>query len=486
MIVAWTALMIWPLLAVIFFAVMSLPAALVTTIVGGYVLLPERVRLDLPVLPSLDKDTIPALVAVLAAAIVAGKTTTPVLKGHIPRHPVVLGLLVVLFLGVAGTVLTNGEPLFFQNQFLPGLRLWDLLASSLTLIMMLLPFVLGRKYLASEEAQLTALKTFVIIALGYSLFALIEIRLSPQMNLWVYGFFPHNFSQHIRGGGYRPLVFLNHGLWLAIFFTTATLAAAGLAKTVKEKQQKAFFLLVALWLFATLALSRSLGALLIAVVFLFLLIQPQKLIRIGLIFVISIVFFYPLLRTMDAVPVEAMVNLISQISVDRAGSLEFRLINEKFILEHGQQKPIFGWGPWDRNLAVALENGRQVIPDGRWTLAFGVGGYVRFIAEFGLLCIGALGLVFGHRSIPLVSLSVAVLLTANLLDLLPNATLTPVTWLWAGALAGRLELRENVAMKTAVSQDQDLDRPSTRPVYSRAISEHSPYRRNQNETNGRK
>ena len=31
-------------------------------------------------------------------------------------------------------------------------------------------------------------------------------------------------------------------------------------------------------------------------------------------------------------------------------------------------------------------------------------------------------------------------LTANLLDLLPNSSLTPLTWLMAGAVAGRLEL----------------------------------------------
>lgn len=484
MIVAWSVLLIWPFLAIVFFVTMPIPAALVSTVVGGYLVLPEDVGFDLPVLPTLDKTSIPALSAILILGLIAKKDGPTPLKGLIPRNPVVMGLLGLMFAGVVGTVLTNGDSLLFQNRVLPGLRTWDMLSSILTMLMMLLPFFLGRKYLASEEAQLIALKTFVVIALGYSLLALFEVRMSPQLNVWVYGFFPHSFAQHIRGDGFRPLVFLNHGLWLAIFFVSSLMAAAGLVRSSISQQQKAFYMIGALWLLGTLILSKSLGALLIAIVFLGLIFMPKKLVRIGLACVIGMVIFYPVLRSLDFVPVDLLTSLAKRINAARAASLEFRLLNEKFILEHGWERPAFGWGGWDRNRAIEMENGRRVVPDGRWTISFGQGGYVRFFSEFGLLCAGVLGLAFSRRSVSFIPLTIALLLTANLLDLLPNATLTAVTWLWAGALAGRLEIRESESSERTEASLQNIPgkrRETPNSGYARTQSSQAPYRRDLNE-----
>lgn len=484
MIVAWSALLLWPILAIGFFALLPIPSALVATIVGGYLFLPERVGLDLPALPVLDKSTIPALAALLIAGVVAKRKAASVQKGIVPRHPAVVWLMVVLFLGVIGTVFTNGDAFLFRGGRVPGLSAWDLFAGSATMIMTLLPFLLGRKYLATEEAQLIALKTYVGLGLAYSLLALFEVRMSPQLNVWIYGFFAHDFDQHIRGSGFRPLVFLNHGIWLAIFFATVILAAAGLARSLDERTHKAYYLVFVLWLLATLTVSRSLGALLIAVLFLGLLVQSQKTIRLGLLFVICVVIFYPLLRSVGAVPVDLMVDLAARVNADRAASLGFRLLNEQLILNHGLERPLFGWGPWGRNLAVTLESGRAVVPDGRWAITFGQGGYVQFFTEFGLLCVGVLGVVFGKRT-TFVPIVIALLLTANLLDLLPNATLTVVTWLWAGALAGRLEVVREASSSRAQPEPQNPhDATSTQsapetgaPVYARTIPSNTPYSR---------
>lgn len=40
--------------------------------------------------------------------------------------------------------------------------------------------------------------------LWYTIPMLIELRLSPQMNVWVYGFFQHDFIQTVRYGGSLP------------------------------------------------------------------------------------------------------------------------------------------------------------------------------------------------------------------------------------------------------------------------------------------
>ena len=68
----------------------------------------------------------------------------------------------------------------------------------------------------------------VVAGLAYSVPMLIEVRLSPQINIWVYGFFQHNFDQMMRYGGFRPIVFLPHGLWVAFFALMALVAAVGL------------------------------------------------------------------------------------------------------------------------------------------------------------------------------------------------------------------------------------------------------------------
>ena len=88
------------------------------------------------------------------------------------------------------------------------------------------------------------------------------------------------------------------------------------------------------------------------------------------------------------------------------------------------------------------ENGRDVsVTDGEWVIHFGVGGWVRYIGFFGLLCWPLIGLFISkrHRIDPVCAM-LALILSAKLVDLIPNAGLVPYIWLIAGSLLGRLEL----------------------------------------------
>ena len=83
--------------------------------------------------------------------------------------------------------------------------------------------------MATPEAHVVLLKVLVIACLCYSLLALWEMRMSPRLNRQIYGFVTtHEFRQSVRGDAYRPLVFLNHGLWLAILFAMSSLGAMAL------------------------------------------------------------------------------------------------------------------------------------------------------------------------------------------------------------------------------------------------------------------
>ena len=66
-----------------------------------------------------------------------------------------------------------------------------------------------------------------IVAAGlvYVPFCLFEVKQSPQLHVIVYGYMPHDFGQQVRFGGYRPMVFLGHGLLVAFFMSTAMILA---------------------------------------------------------------------------------------------------------------------------------------------------------------------------------------------------------------------------------------------------------------------
>ena len=116
----------------------------------------------------------------------------------------------------------------------------------------------SRNFGFSDAAEGFVLMSGIAAGLAYSLPMLIESRLSPQMNVWVYGFFQHDFFQTIRQGGYRPVVFLPHGLWVAFFALMCLVAAmVRLRAVTAEARPKAF--LVLCYLAFMLFLCKSAG-----------------------------------------------------------------------------------------------------------------------------------------------------------------------------------------------------------------------------------
>lgn len=442
------AVLCWPF--VVFWLLASrTPATAVTwAIIGAYLLLPGNFSLELPVIPALDKASIPALVTVLAAAmLIKGprlRHLAPgmVLPGALPRGRAVRVLLAMMVIGMVGTVLTNDNPLYYGARALPGMRPYDLAASLGGLLFALLPFFLGRKYLAHPEAQRAVLVGLAIAGLLYSLPALYEVRMSPQISRMIYGYFPHDWQQHVRAGGFRPVVFLHHGLWLAIFICCALMAALSLWRGTTGAM-RARWLAAAVWLLMTLVLSKGVGALgiglLLGTVILFMPLRLQVLLAAGF---AACVLVYPMLRGAGLVPTAAVVDLAGQVDTERAASLLYRLDNEDILLDKANQRPLFGWGTWGRNRVFDAEGRDISVTDGYWVISIGTGGWIGYLAEFGLLTIPLIVMALRWRTLGLTpaTAGLALALTANLIDLIPNATLTPVTWLLAGALAGRLEL----------------------------------------------
>lgn len=442
---AWAALFSWPLVAALLYRACSLRVAVLATLLGGYLLLPERVEIDLPVLPPLNKHTIPALSALAMLWLAARDSSRAgqMQPGWLPRDRLALALIALLLIGAFGTALTNLSPVVNGPTWLPGMRLYDGFSLALRAIVLLLPFVIARKLLATAEGQRTLAIALVVSAAAYALLALWEVRMSPQLNREIYGFFPHSWVQHRRAGGFRPIVFLQHGLWVGIFFATAAVIAFAMVRA-ETGRARIRFALAGLWLLVTIVLSKVLTALSITLALL-----PVALLlsRRGQVLVAVtigvVVLSYPALRNLDLVPTRMAVNIAESIDPARAESLEFRLRNEDILLQRAREKPLFGWGGYGRN-RVYDERGEDIsTTDGRWVILFGQGGWVRYIGEFGLLLLAVFRLALRPRErIDPVMVALTLGLVANLIDLLPNSGQSVVTWLLAGALVGRMEREE--------------------------------------------
>lgn len=459
-------LFLWPFLSALAFCRLPLAAGTSAAVIGGYLFLPARISVNLPIIPTFDKE-LSAVTAAIAVVLLHKALNPQRLRsysaqdcasrpGWLPSNFWIAALVIMFVLSPLPSALTNRSPLVFDLSFLPGLSLYDAFSGMLGSAVIILPFLMGRKYMACPKGQRTLLAVLAVCAAVYMLPTLFEVRMSPQLSRWIYGFFPHSFAQHMRGGGFRPVVFLEHGLLLALFLSAGVISAAGCAR-IFTGLMRAIFAALAFALFVTLVLTKSLGALLITLAFLPFAIFAGR--NVQIFFAASIaclVLLYPALRTSAIFPASALTNAAALVNEQRAGSLSVRLHHEEELVEKAMRKPLFGWGGWGR-WRVHDEAGRDVtVSDGRWVITLGEGGWVRFIGLFGLL---SAPIIFSctTRLGPRVGLehsTIALLLAANMIDLVPNSGMTVITWLLAGSLAGRLELeRAGATISTTEKQE---------------------------------
>lgn len=437
---AYLMLLLWPVLAVALFTRLPREKALVWSILGAYLLLPPLARFDIPAFPDMDKFTISNLCALGLTIWVLGERIS-----ILPANPIGKALMVLFIASPFATALTNPDIIPIVAKDLPALRIYDSLASVSYQLIALIPFFLARRLLATPEGMRVMIGALVGAGLAYSLPMLLEARLSPQINVWVYGFFQHDFSQSMRGGGFRPMVFLPHGLWVAFFALMAAMSALVLLRTATPEERPSR-LAVFLYLMAVLLICRSTGPLVYALglVPVILIWGLRWQVLLGAVLAL-LVITYPLLRAAHLVPLDQILELALSYSAERHQSLDFRITNEELLLSRALEKPWFGWGGYGRNLILDPITGRILsIPDGKWIIVLGTYGWAGYIAEFGLLTLpllllGREALLQRSAAFSRWAVLIALIYAANLADLLPNATLIPFTWLMAGAILGYAE-----------------------------------------------
>jgi hypothetical protein len=434
------ALLLWPITAAVLFSSLPLGKAILWTILGAQLLLPVHETIKFQMIPEFDKDSI-ANLCILVGSLIVSRRALRILGGS----GLISILIVVYLLGPFLTSEQNSDPVVAGELVLPGVGLYDAFSAAEHAFILLIPFFVARQFLWREADCKNIFLILVSAEVFYTIPLLFEIRFSPQLHYWVYGYYPTEFQQVVReGGAFRPMVFMGHGLSAASFLMSATIASTALWQArIRLFGQPAGRITAYLGL--VLIVCRSLGATVYCAVLapLVRFVRPEIQMRIAVLLV-SIALIYPALRAFDLFPTGLLVNAAGSVSSDRATSLKARFDNEDKLLAKALQRPVAGWGRFGRSRVYDSEGRDTSVTDGYWVIALGEFGFIGFVAEFGLLAMtvfrASSALKFCESKTDRVFLSALSLIAAiNILDLLPNSLLVPGTWIICGALLGRAE-----------------------------------------------
>lgn len=411
-------------------------AVLVITFVSLLVL-PEAVGFDAPLIPPLEKESIPALCILIGVLLTASKEV----KKAKPGRGLDL-LLIGSLVGVVATGLSNPESVRYGPVVLPGYAPADIISDLIREVLAsCVPFFIARVLFRSADDARALLRALVIAGLVYLPLCLLELRLSPFFHLTFYGFMQQSFDQAVRSGGYRPVVFMGHGLSLALFIWAGSIAAWQLVKARQRAVKSMPPVAPALALSTLLALLNSLGALVYGIVVtpIVLLARPKFQMRFAAVLAL-LTFLYPVLCATDLFPRQGLVDAAATLSQERAESLDFRFTNEKALTEKALKRQWFGWGGFGRTFLWNDEGETTSVPDGEWIITLGVAGIFGFVFHFGALLIPIWVAWRRFDRVPKADqrllAGVALIVAGCVVDLLPNGMFTNLPLFLAGALGG--------------------------------------------------
>lgn len=422
--------------------------------------LPEIASLKIEMMPAIDKGSIVSL-SLLLGLLVVGAKDRP-----FPRLGIIDLFAVVHVFCPLLTSINNQQPLFAGDRVVPGVGLYDGVSAVIVQAIGLVPFYVGRRHFGVPNSSEQILRALIVAGLIYSPLMLVEVRLSPVLHSWVYGFFQSSFVVEARLGGFRSPVFMRNGLVVAFFMLTCTLAAIAFWRMkirVFAPPARA-----ASWLSVVLILCKAAGSLVYLLVFgpVIRFLSPKRQVTLAVTLAV-IGLCYPILRTSNLFPTIELVNLASSVSEDRAASLKTRFDQEDQLLAHASDRFYFGWGRFGRS-RVYDEYGKDItLTDGRWIITFGTFGALGFLAEFGLLVIPILKMAKSlrfsrsHRERHLLA-ATTVILAVSVVEQLPNDCLNAWIWLIAGAVSAqadrlRLMTKPGISLASAFRPPQQMN-----------------------------
>lgn len=442
-IIYFVVLFLWPFVAYQIYKKYELDKAVALLFVVPYLFFPVATGdapIKLPLFPGLDKSVVPSLVAFVILWLNKEKVQL------LPKYGLAAVFLVMFFMVPFLTAMTNRDALHYGPHTIPGLTMKDAISIfQSSLFTTYIPFVVGFSFLGSANSHKVLVKVLFALGMFYTLLMLFEVRMSPQLHTQIYGYFPHaEFGQQFRMGGFRPVVFLGHGLLVAIFAVALAICTFTLWRQ-KDPAVKSKGLLAFIYVVVVIVLCKTYSALIylllfIAIILLFRKVNQLRIAAVVAVFLLS----FPALRGTDYIPLTDVADFFTGLDEDRGGSLLFRLRHEDALMEKANERPWFGWGSWGRNRVYDTRTGRDLsVTDGGWILRFGSQGWFGYIAAFGLICYPIIATYRYFKKnkedeVSPYSVALAMILMIYLIDQIPNASLNHLIYMISGALLGSL------------------------------------------------
>lgn len=438
---AWIALLGWIPAVFMLFALLPARRAVIAAFVLAWLFLPIA-AITFTGLPDYTKVSATSVGTLLAALLFDG--------GRLVRFRPRWFDLPALALVVSGAIasLTNDLGFYDAASVLLNYAIgWGI------------PYFLGRVYFSDLEGIRELAIGVFLGGLVYLPFVCIELVMSPQLHRWVYGRHIQDFVMTYRLGGWRPTVFMQHGLAVAMWMTGASVCGVWLwaSGSLKRLFNLPMNGLVPALLVVTVLCKSINGITLLAGGLGALLVVAVMRTRLALVLLVAAAPSYMLVRTLGLWDGSQAVELVSSILGEgRAGSLDFRLRHEAILLEKALERPVFGWGGWGRS-RVRNEAGEDIsVTDGLWVISFGTTGLFGLSALTLIFLLPLLLLVWYHppphwlHPALAAPAALAVLLALYMLDNLMNAMVNPIFTMASGGVLGLQALRNTRAASHAV------------------------------------
>ncbi|MBD2022180.1 O-antigen ligase domain-containing protein [Leptolyngbya sp. FACHB-36] len=426
--IAFLALLGWLPFVIYLFSRYPAQRALIVGVLGAWLFLPLS-SMKIPVVPAYDKMAA-AFYGVLAATAIYDMGRLQAFSFSWIDVPMIIWCICPFFSSMTNDLGPYDGFVMMLGQIVT----WGL------------PYLIGRIYLNSLSGMRQLAVGFFVGGLLYILPCLYEIRLFTSLHARVYGFAPvENFLISIRYGGYRPSVFLSHGLAVGVWMMSATLMGITLWRAkILKKIWNIPIAPLAVILLVTFILVKSTGAYFLLALALIILFVGKWLRTAFLMWVIVAgICLYLNLGVTGGFPREPIVSYLYQnFSPERIQSLDFRFVNEEILSAKAREKILFGWGGFGRN-RVYDESGKDIsVTDSLWIIVFGVNGAVGLASVFGSLLLPVVSfctkfparLWSNPRVAPAAALAVSVVMYS--LDCVLNAMVNPTFALVCGGLAG--------------------------------------------------
>lgn len=308
-----------------------------------------------------------------------------------------------------------------------------------------LPYLIGRMFLGDLRGNYLLCLGIAIGGLIYSPLCLFEIRMSPILKLWVYGYIERSgLDFATRYGGFRPIVFLSFGLELGWWMCCASLACFNLWGSGAVKRLRGYPMSVlTLGIVLVTIACKSTGALvLIFGGYLAFTLSRRTKTTFLVWALLAVSPLYCVSRPLGLWDGSSLVQVADSVfGPERAQSLGYRFDQEEVLMRSAMQRPIFGWSR-SGGFNPPGPDGKTAVTDGLWIIVFGTSGYVGLGALNAMLILPAI--LFMHRFRPrdwlapnvAPTLTLATILPLYMIDNLSNAMLNPVYALVMGAVSG--------------------------------------------------